>query len=93
VERKFYGPKSPTPSSGYAHLANRSFADLAVRQLKPNPFPDPMGSVTLFSWRFSVSLQNGLHKLARSFRFHCGPLGLLRGFGKGSRRPHEHLPV
>ena len=46
-------------------LADRAFADLAVRQLVLNPLLDAMGRVPLLARRLAVGLQHRIHKIHR----------------------------
>lgn len=48
-------------------MPNRSFTNLAIGQLVPNPLPDPMRRVPLLARRFSISFQHGVHELDGSF--------------------------
>src|SRR5450631_920974 len=106
IHLSFHSPRIALRHAGFAHqhsqrdfamvhiLPNRSFANLAIRQLLPNPLPDAMGRVPLLARRPAVGFQHPIHELDRRFQLPARPFGFLPWFRhRVSNRLAHHAPV
>jgi hypothetical protein len=58
-------------------LPNRSFSNLAIRQLVLNPLPHAMGRVPLLARRLSIGFKHSVDEVDRSFQLPSRPFGLI----------------
>src|SRR5437899_12795764 len=89
IDLRFHAPRIALRHAGLAHqhsqrnlalvhvLPNRSFSNLAIRQLVLNPLPDAMGRMPLLARRFSIGFKHSVHEVDRSLQLPSRPFGLL----------------